>query len=73
MALLLQQQHNKGIQHNNDMDCCSVCNASLKKSSNSLHVWELEYECGCRIWGAIDTELHGNAIITSNKCPYDTI
>jgi hypothetical protein len=52
-----------------DVSCCFVCGAKIKREGNSLHVWDIEYECGCKIWGAIDTKTHGDSIEVNVKCP----
>jgi len=52
-----------------DISCCFVCGAKIKREGNSHHVWDIEYECGCKIWGAIDTETHGDSIGLNVKCP----
>lgn len=54
-----------------DLSHCFVCGAKIKCENNSLHVWDIEYECGCKIWGAVDTEAYGNGIEINAKCPYD--
>jgi len=49
---------------------CRFCGSKIKEEGNSLHVWHVEYECGHRIWGAIDTEPHGDDNIqVSVECP----
>ena len=52
-----------------DKDTCSFCGAKIKDTNNSLHIWEIEYECGYSISGAIDTETHGDKIYVDVKCP----
>lgn len=37
----------------NNIDFCYNCKSKIKDTSNSLHVWLIEYECGCKIFGAI--------------------
>jgi hypothetical protein len=54
-----------------NVDFCCNCGAEIKREGNSLHVWDIEYKCGSRIWGAIDTKTHGDAIMMSNKCKID--
>lgn len=49
-------------------DSCPICKSKIKKENNSLHTWEIEYECGTKIWGAIDVNTHGDAIEFENKC-----
>lgn len=34
------------------LDTCPLCGAALKEGNCSLHVWQLTYCCGCRIYGA---------------------
>ena len=33
-------------------DFCPLCGSKIEKESDSLHVWENIYECGCKIWGS---------------------
>jgi len=40
----------------NNISCCYNCGAKIKREGNSLHAWDIEYECGCKIWGAIDND-----------------
>lgn len=47
---------------------CPKCESKIKKETNSLHIWEIEYECGAKIWGAIDVNTHGDRIEFKNKC-----
>jgi len=54
----------------NNTNTCYVCGAEELGRSHSLHIWIIVYECGCRIWGALDTETH--SIDVDNKCPYET-
>ena len=56
---------NKKINTNN---VCSICGSKIKKESNSLHVWEIEYDCGTKIWGGLDYKTHGNKINYNKKC-----
>lgn len=48
-----------------DMTCCYVCGAKEKRYGNSLHCWDIEYDCGCKIWGAISEK----EIYLSVPCP----
>jgi hypothetical protein len=48
---------------------CEFCGSKIKEEGNSLHVWHVEYECGHKIWGAIDTKTHGDTIEISVECP----
>jgi hypothetical protein len=48
---------------------CYICGSNIKKQGNSLHVWDIEYECGLKIWGAIDTKTHSNNIQIKKNCP----
>jgi len=52
-----------------DRTKCYVCDSKVKRQGSSLHVWDIEYECGCRIFGAIDTDTHGNGIEVGKECP----
>ena len=35
------------------LDNCLKCGAKIRNKSNSFLIWEIEYRCGCRIYGAI--------------------
>lgn len=48
-----------------DTTHCYVCGSDGKSSSNSLHVWEILYECGCKIWGPLGKE----GIYLDTECP----
>lgn len=48
-----------------DTTNCYVCGSPEKRNGCSLHVWDIEYECGCTIIGAIG----GKEIYLENKCP----
>jgi len=48
-----------------DVSCCYICGAKEKRSGNSLHCWDIEYECGCRIWGGISDD----GIYLDMACP----
>jgi len=38
---------------------CYICGAKEKRRGNSFHCWDIEYECGCKIYGAIiDNIIH---------------
>ena len=54
--------------HISDVSCCYKCGSKIKREGNSLHVWDIEYECGCRIWGALDTATHGDRIEIDVEC-----
>ena len=48
-----------------DTSYCYVCGAKEKRNGCSLHCWDIEYECGCIIFGAIsDSEIYLNC-----ECP----
>lgn len=47
---------------------CFVCGSEVKREGSSLHCWDIEYECGCRIFGAIDEETHGNEVEVGKEC-----
>lgn len=53
---------------NKSTDFCYKCGSKIKSRGNSTHIWEIEYECGCKIWGAIDTKSHGKEIYIENDC-----
>lgn len=50
-------------------DKCYNCGAPIKNDSSSTHIWLIEYECGCTIIGALDTETHGDDIDIYVDCP----
>jgi hypothetical protein len=56
------------IENIKDITQCYNCGSNIKNECNSYHVWEIEYECGCKIWGALDTKTHGDKINLINKC-----
>ncbi len=56
---------------NNNLDNCCHCGSKVKKNCDSLHCWEIEYECGYRIVGAIDTKEHGSDTMVLKKCPQE--
>ncbi len=39
-----------------DTTNCYVCGSKEKRNGCSLHVWDIEYECGCIIIGAISNK-----------------
>lgn len=41
-----------------DLTYCPYCGADELRSGNSLHCWDIEYKCGCKIWGAISVKGH---------------
>lgn len=47
-----------------DATKCFECGSSQKKSGNSLHCWDIEYDCGCVIWGVISNK----DIYLNKKC-----
>lgn len=51
-----------------DFNKCHHCGSSIKDEGSSLHCWHIEYECGYRIWGAIDTETHGDESVIETMC-----
>lgn len=40
-----------------DVSFCYICGAKEKRSGNSLHCWDIEYLCGCKICGAISDDV----------------
>ena len=48
-----------------DTNICYICGAKEKRNGNSFHCWDIEYECGCRILGAISD----NDIYLDTPCP----
>lgn len=51
-----------------DNTYCLYCGSPVKDRGNSLHCWHIEYECGHRIWGALDVETHGDGAVIENMC-----
>jgi hypothetical protein len=51
-----------------DTTKCPHCGSLIKDEGNSLHCWHIEYECGCKIWGVIDTETHGDGAVLETEC-----
>ena len=49
-------------------DVCRICGAPIKEQNNSLHVWEIKYECGYHVLGAIDTKTHGKGHEIIQRC-----
>lgn len=49
------------------IDKCPTCGAKIKGVSNSLHVWECNFDCGCVIWGGIGAPAYEIQI----ECPYN--
>ncbi len=39
-----------------DINLCYICGAEVNRKGNSLHCWDIEYKCGCKIYGAFDNE-----------------
>lgn len=39
-----------------DLSKCPFCGSSSINRSSSLHCWEIQYECGCEVGGAIASE-----------------
>lgn len=52
-----------------DASSCYVCGSPEKNFLTSLHVWEIEYECGCKITGAMGYP----EIYLDKKCPENKI
>lgn len=51
-----------------DKSTCYFCGSKIKREGSSLHVWDIEYECGSRMFGAIDTDTHGKLVSSEKKC-----
>ena len=51
-----------------NLDKCPYCGAKIAEETSSLHVWEIEYECGTTITGALDTETHGDEYLIEKEC-----
>ena len=54
---------------NTDYQECPMCGSPVKERGSSMHVWEITYECGCIVWGALDTETHGDGVEYQRECP----
>ena len=39
-----------------DVNHCPYCKAEIISQGNSLHCWDIKYECGCQIMGAIGND-----------------
>ena len=50
-----------------DASTCYICGSPEKIFSTSLHIWEIEYACGCKITGAMGY----SEIYLDKKCPDD--
>ena len=48
-----------------DLRHCYICKSDYIEIKGSLHVWEIWYKCGCKLWGAIDTP----EVYLKEKCP----
>lgn len=48
-----------------DTTICPFCGSTQKRDGCSLHVWDIEYECGCVIVGAISDK----GIALYKECP----
>jgi len=46
-------------------DTCETCGAPIRREGQSLHVWDIEYECGRRIWGAV----YSDQVNVEAECP----
>jgi len=53
---------------NNINNKCPHCGSEIKDEHNSLHCWYIEYKCGYKMWGALDTKTHGNDIMIDKTC-----
>lgn len=47
---------------------CHFCGSAIKREGSSLHAWDIEYDCGLRIFGAIDTKTHGEEVLIDKIC-----
>lgn len=54
-----------GRLNTDDVGKCKDCGSIAFRAGVSLHCWDIEYECGCRIWGTLD----GDDINTITECP----
>jgi hypothetical protein len=53
----------------NDTSKCPFCNADIESQGSSTHVWDIKYKCGCKLYGALDIETHGDDIEIETECP----
>jgi hypothetical protein len=51
-----------------DITKCPECGSLVKDEGSSLHCWHIEYECGYRIWGVLDTKTHGDGVVLEVEC-----
>lgn len=40
----------------NNVDKCYNCGSSIIEEGNSLHCWDIKYECGCILIGLISND-----------------
>jgi hypothetical protein len=50
-------------------DTCYVCGAREIATNYSLHVWNIRYNCGCEIFGAVGNNTDVTII---TMCPYSS-
>ena len=48
-----------------DISKCYICGSPQKRDGCSLHCWDIEYKCGCQVWGALGID----GIYLMNECP----
>ena len=51
-----------------DYEHCYMCGSPEKRSGNSLHVWDIEYECGCQLIGTLGDSTN----YLETPCPNET-
>ena len=52
-----------------DTNVCYICGSPEIDNGNSMHMWHVEYECGCKICGALgdkDIYLWDEAVNANN-------
>lgn len=55
------------MSNKDNLENCPICNAKIRDTSNSLHIWEIEYQCGCKIYGAIGSKTRFDYFKKCNK------
>lgn len=51
--------------HKDNLDKCPICKCNSTHHGSSMHGWDIVYECGCRVCGAISDDI----VSMSTNCP----